>query len=96
MAFALALFLSIFRGPAARHLLPISITLTVTTILAVVWYAFGQDWVMTVIYSDYWGWGYSFLLAGLSALMIDIAANRARVTSAILNALPGGMSFSPC
>lgn len=95
-AFALALFLSVFRGPAAQHLLPISITLTLTTILAITWYAFGQDWVMAVIYSDYWGWGYTLLLLGLSVLMIDIAANRARVTSAILNALPGGANLSPC
>jgi len=96
VAFSLALFLSVFRGAAARHLLPISITLTLTTLLAIAWYAFGQDWVMAVIFDDYWGWGYSLLLSGLSILMIDIAANRARVTSAILNALSGGISFSPC
>ncbi|MEL6667001.1 MAG: hypothetical protein AAFQ24_12780 [Pseudomonadota bacterium] len=99
LAFGLAMLLSFFRGRAAAHLVPISIALTVSTILAVAWYALGQDWVMTVLFSNYWGWAYSVLLGGLSVLMIDIAANRARVTSFVFNSIGngiGGISFSPC
>lgn len=100
VALLLALLLSLFRGAAAKHLLPISIALSVSTGLAVYWYVFGQDWVMTIIFSDYWGWAYASLLSILSVLMIDIAANRARVTSFVFNSLGNifghGFSFSPC
>lgn len=99
LAFGLALLLSIFRGRASAHLVPISIALTGSTLLAVSWYAMGQDWVMTVLFSNYWGWAYSMLLGSLSLLMIDIAANKARVTSFVFNSIGngiGGISFSPC
>jgi len=99
MALIFALILAIFRGRAAAHLLPISLALTGATIVAALWYALGQDWVTTVLFSNYWGWTYAVLLTGLSVLMIDIAANRARVTSFIFNAIGnafGGASFFPC
>lgn len=99
LAFGMALLLSVLRGRAAAHLVPISIALTVSTILAVAWYALGQDWVITVLFSNYWGWAYSILLGALSVLMIDIAANKARVTSFVFNSIGngiGGISFSPC
>lgn len=101
-AFALlfALLLALFRGKAAAHLLPVSLALTAATILAVLWYALGQDWVMTVLYSNYWGWSYSILLAILCLLMADIAANKARVTSFIFNGIGnmfgGAFHLSPC
>lgn len=99
LAFGLALLLSVFRGRAAAHLVPISIALTLATVLAVSWYALGQDWVMTVLFSNYWGWTYSVFLGGLSALMIDIAVNKARVTSFVFNSIGngiGGINFLPC
>lgn len=99
LAFSLALLLSVFRGRAAAHLVPISIALTLATVLAVSWYALGQDWVMTVLFNNYWGWTYSVVLGGLSVLMIDIAANQARVTSFVFNSIGngiGGINFSPC
>ncbi|MEO0883652.1 MAG: hypothetical protein AAFY34_13125 [Pseudomonadota bacterium] len=100
IALLFALLLSIFRGRAAKHLLPIALTLTGGTLLMIYWYVFGQDWVMTIIFSDYWGWAYSWFLAILCALMIDIAANRARITSFLFNgignAFGSGFSFAPC
>lgn len=94
LAMALAFLLAVFRGPASRHLLPVSLALTASTAVAMLWYVFGQDWAMTVVFSDYWGWGYAAWLGLLSALLADVAVNRARMTSAALNALGG--AFSPC
>lgn len=94
-----AFLLSIFRGPAARHLLPVSICLTLATALAIAWYALGQDWVMTIIFSNYWGWSYLGFISVLLAVLIDIAINRARITSEVLNAVSGlfgSGGFSPC
>lgn len=100
IALGFAFLLALFRGPAAVHLLPISVTLSLATLLMVFWYGLGQDWVTTILYSDYWGWTYSILLAIVSSLMVDIAANRARVSSFILNSIgrifSNGFEISPC
>ena len=100
VALLFAFLLSVFRGPAAKHLLPISILLTGATALMICWYIFGQDWVMTIIFSNYWGWAYSIGLGVLSIFMIDIAAFRAQLTSIVLNsignAVGGSANFSPC
>ena len=97
---AFAFLLAIFRGKAARHLVPISIALTGLTAMMIYWYIFGQDWVMAVIFSNYWGWTYATLLGVFSVLLIDIAAFKARITSAVLNVLgnvfSSGVSFTPC
>lgn len=96
----LALGLALFRGPAARHLLPFSLVLTGATLLASTWYVFGQDWVLNVVYADYWGWSYLILLGVIFAFLVDIAINRARITSRILNwianAVGGIPSLAPC
>lgn len=100
IALLFAFLLTIFRGRAAKHLLPIALVLTGTTLLMSYWYVFGQDWVMTVIFNNYWGWAYSAVLAILCGFMIDIAANKARVTSFVFNgvgnAFGSGISFVPC
>lgn len=91
---AFAFFLSLLRGSAARHILPFAIALSGMTIAMGSWYIFGQDWVTTVIYNDYWGWAYSIVLAVLSVFLLDIAANRAKVTSSVLNIFSPGFYFS--
>jgi hypothetical protein len=97
LALLSAFLLSLFYGRAARHLLPISLALTAATVLAVVWYVFGQDWAMTIIFGDYWGWAYAALLSVLAVLMADIAANRAQVTSAVFNLIGGSFTcYAPC
>lgn len=100
VALIFAFLLSVFRGRAAAHLLPISLCLTAATVIAVLWYALGQDWITTILFSSYWGWTYSCFLGGLSLLMLDIAANKARVTSFVMNGISGAFgnlfSFAPC
>ena len=100
VALCFAFLLSVFRGRAAAHLLPISICLTVSTVIAVLWYWQGQDWITSILYSEYWGWSYSIVLGGLSLLMVDIAANKSRVTSTVMNwigsVFGGAFSFVPC
>lgn len=96
----IALLLSIFRGRAASHLLPFSIILTFATIIMGTWYIFGQNWFMTIIYSEYWGWGYSAFLAIIASFLIDIALNRARITSHVMNGISNvsgaAANFVPC
>lgn len=98
-AFCAAFLLALHRGAASVHLFPLSITLTLATALAIFWYIFGQDWVLSIIFSDYWGWSYATLLGVLWILLADIAINRARITTEIINAIGqsfGSFSVSPC
>jgi hypothetical protein len=100
IALLFALFLSIFRGKAAAHLLPFSIALSAATLIAVIWYVFGQDWVMTMLYSSYWGWAYPVVLSVFAVFFVDIAMNRARITTNVLNSIrigPGDwLDLTPC
>jgi len=95
-----AFLLSILRGRAAAQLLPLSIALSTATVIAAIWYVFGQDWVMTMIYSSYWGWSYPVVVATIAVFLLDIAINKARITShllnAICNALGSSLHFVPC
>lgn len=50
-------------------------------------YLFNQDWVRTVFFNDYLGYGYVAWLGVLLALLADILVNRARVTTRIINAV---------
>lgn len=82
-----ALILALVRGRAARHLAPVSILMTLATLLTSYWYVFGQNWILSIITSDYFGWSYLGFLAVVFLLLADIALNRARVISRILNTL---------
>lgn len=98
-AMLLALLIALFKGRATRHLLPITYALFGATLVATAWYIFGQDWVMTIVFNDYWGTGYGVFLAVLSAFMIDILANEARITTEIFNgigAIFDAVPLSPC
>ena len=82
-----ALILALGHGRAARHLAPISVVMTLATLLTTSWYVFGQNWVLTIIYSDYFGWSYLVFLVVVCLLLADIGLNRARVISRFLNTL---------
>jgi hypothetical protein len=50
-------------------------------------YLFNQDWLHTIVFGDYLGFGYAAYLAVVAGLLADIAFNRARVINVLLNAL---------
>ncbi len=98
--FIIAFILSIFRGKAAAHLIPISFIMTFVTIMMTCFYIFGQNWMMTILTNDYWGWSYSFFLICISILLADIAFNSARITTILLNITGAAFSktfiLAPC
>lgn len=85
IAMSLALVLAIVRGPAARHLLPFTALLTLATGFTSWWYIAEQDWVTTIIHSQYFGWSYLGFLSTVFAFLLDIAINRARLTTQVVN-----------
>lgn len=48
-------------------------------------YFFEQSWFYTLLYSDYFGYCYLTYLSAIFLLLVDIALNRARVTSGVVN-----------
>lgn len=90
-----------WRKPAAAlHLLvPGAVLLGAVTVSAS-FYLFNQDWVRTIVFNEYVGYGYAAWLGVLLALLADILANRARVTTRILNGVfqlsGSALSAMPC
>lgn len=85
LVMGLALAVAVFRGPAARQLLPIPIVLTAAVLLASSWYVFGQNRFLAIIFSDYVGWSYLVLVGFVCVLLWDIVLNRARITTEWMN-----------
>lgn len=48
-------------------------------------YLFKQDWLHTLLFGDYLGWGYAACLAGAAGLFADIAFNKGRISVQLLN-----------
>ena len=50
-----------------------------------------QDWFYTIIYQDYYGWGYAILMGFIFGLLVDIILNQARVCLNIASNLPAAL-----
>lgn len=85
MVFLMALALAVFKGRAGAHLLPISVLLSVATVIATYFYVFNQNWLWTIVFNDYWGWSYLGFVGVLFAFLMDIAFNRGRITTRVIN-----------
>lgn len=84
----LALLLVSFAKPRATvQLFVPGLMLAVATVICSYFYIFEQNWLLTIIYSNYLGLAYLGYLALVFAFLCDIALNRARVTTAIVNAI---------
>lgn len=63
-------------------------------------YLFEQDWLHTLVFGDYVGWGYLGYLGLAIALLSDVAFNRARCITRLLNttfdALGSAVVVVPC
>jgi hypothetical protein len=74
------------RRAAVLQLLLPAIVLIGAALLVGSLYLFGQDWLHTILFSDYLGYGY-FAYLGLALIFLgDVVLNHARVTTVIVNA----------
>jgi len=85
--FLLLVLLSFLKPNAITHLFLPGVLLFISTLACTYFYVFEQNWFFTIIYNDYVGWGYLVYVGLLFMFLCDIAFNRGRVTTAILNAL---------
>jgi hypothetical protein len=75
------------RRRAGPHLLPSALVLLLSTTIVAGFYLFGQDWLRTVVFSDYVGFGYVIWIGVVSLPLFDVVFNRGRITADLLNGL---------
>lgn len=90
----------IAKPQASVQLVVPSTLLAISALVCSFFYVFEQNWLMTIVHNDYVGFGYLAWLAVVFGFLLDSVVNRARMTSAIINAVASavGSTFevSPC
>ncbi|MDO5289252.1 MAG: hypothetical protein Q4F13_06410 [Pseudomonadota bacterium] len=101
VAFALLGVVTLLRRRATWHLLLPVLVLTGAVLISTGLYLFNQDWLHTLLFGQYVGWAYSAYLAVVAGFLADLAFNRGRVSTEIVNGVlqavgEAGSSISPC
>jgi hypothetical protein len=98
--FLLLVLLSFLKPQAVRHLFAPGMLLGVATLLCAYLYVFEQNWLLTIIDGSYLGFAYAAYLVVVFLFLCDIALNRGRVTTRLVNglvdAVGGTLSLVPC
>ena len=99
--FLLLVLVSFLKPRGVRHLFVPALLLCVAALVCAYGYVFEQNWLLTVINGSYLGIAYAFYLGLVFLLLCDIALNRGRVTTRLVNgifdAFGGAISaLSPC
>jgi len=98
--FAVLLFASFLKPKAIIQLFVPGLLLATSTLICSYFYMFEQNWLFTIIYSDFIGFGYLAYVSGLFLWFCDIIFNKARVTTEIvnmvLNAIGSALQAVPC
>jgi hypothetical protein len=87
IVFGLLLIATMVKRQAGLHLLPSAFVLLLAAAITAYLYLYNQNWLHTLVFSDFVGFAYVGYLAGVFALLCDILFNRARVTAELLTQL---------
>ena len=85
-AFALLALISYFRRGAALQLALPAVVLVGAAFTVGSLYVFNQNWLHTILYSQYVGLAYMGYLGAAALLLADVAFNRARASTTLFNA----------
>lgn len=96
MMFFVLLVVSFIKPKSVEHLFLPGLLLLVATLLSSSIYIFDQDWLYTIIYNDYMGFGYLAYIAVILGVLTDISFNKAKVATEIINGIANavGSAFS--
>ena len=83
--FAILGLLALVRTRATLQLALLALVLLGTVAIATTVYVFCQNWLHTIVFGQYVGLAYTVYLAAPVFIMSDIAFNRARVTTQLVN-----------
>ena len=87
--FLLLLLTTFLRPESMRKLFVPGLLLLTATLYCSYAYVFDQDWLLTIIYSDYLGFAYLAYLALAFLFLCDILLNRGRVLAQVASAVFG-------
>ncbi|MDG0852629.1 hypothetical protein [Roseateles puraquae] len=79
--------LCLWRRPTTPQLMLVAATVLSAAVVVGGFYLFKQDWLHTLVFGTYVGWGYAAYLAAVTGLFADIAFNEARISANLLNAI---------
>ena len=100
LIFALLGVVAMLRGRATVPLLLPAVLLAIAGLICSWFYLFEQNWLLTIVYNDWLGWGYLAYLALVFALLLDVLVNRARVVRGIIegagHVLGASVQIAPC
>jgi len=100
LMFMILLVMSFAKPKAIAHLFLPGLLLVLATLISSAIYIYGQNWFYTILYNDYMGFAYLVYIAVIFGILVDVALNRARVTTEIINGIANilGSAFSvvPC
>ncbi len=100
IVFALLLAAALLKQHAGLHLLPSAAVLLLAATITGYLYLFNQNWLHTLVFSDFVGLAYIAYISGAFALLCDVIFNRARITAellnALLNAVGSAIQVTPC
>ncbi|MCJ8311442.1 MAG: hypothetical protein HRU38_01910 [Saccharospirillaceae bacterium] len=100
LMFLIVLLIAIIKTTGIKRLFLPAILLTISTIISICIYVFGQDWFYTIVYNDFMGISYLIYISVIFILLMDIVFNEARICSIILDAIGNAIStvgnFIPC
>ena len=100
IVFALLAFAAWFKRGAGMFLIAPAIVLVVAASLTGYMYLFNQNWLHTIVFSNYLGLAYAGYMMIVFALLCDLLFNRARVTVTLLNityrVIGSAMHAVPC
>lgn len=98
--FVFLFVVSFLKPQAIQHLFLPGVLMLISTVICSYFYLFEQNWFYTVIYNEYTGYGFLGYLLFVFGILSDIAFNKARITTEILNgmfhAAGHAVSFEPC
>ena len=98
--FIFLLLVSFLKPQAITHLFLPGVLLAISTLICSYFYIFEQNWLLTIIHSNYLGFAYLTWLGVVFLILCDIVFNRARITTQIINTIGSavGSAFSvvPC
>ena len=98
--FLILVMVSFLNPQAMNHLFLPGLLLVFATVISSGIYIFGQDWFYTILYNDYMGFGYLFYIGLIFGFLLDIALNKGRIVTEIINsianAIGSSISLTPC
>lgn len=90
--FLLAFVAALLTPRAPRTLAVVSGSLVGGAVLGTGLYIFGQNWLYTLVFANYFGTAYAAWVAVIVGVLLDLVLNRGRIVRAVVETITGALS----